>query len=123
MKEEKQKAMAAWLEGKAAEREARRKALQADDRADEAAFEKIAGNVYDIFHTILGAAEKACKGEESAGRAFFLRKLEEIPACWQASYAQAEQHGDGEKTHIEAIKLAAAAEIRAECERIWGDVV
>ena len=47
-----------WLEEKIRRCGRRSQTLRADDRADEAAFEKIRANVYDIFRTILSVAEK-----------------------------------------------------------------
>ena len=38
--------------------EQRGQALLADDRADEASFERVRANVYDIFRTVLSVAEK-----------------------------------------------------------------
>ena len=48
-----------------------RQTLRADDRADEAAFEKIRANVYDSFRTVLSVAEKTCGDEEDAVHDFF----------------------------------------------------
>ena len=48
-----------WLEEKIRWCGRRSQTLRVDDRADEAAFEKIRANVYDIFRTVLSsAAEK-----------------------------------------------------------------
>lgn len=41
-----------WLEEKIRRCGRRSQTLRADDRADEAAFEKIRANVYDIFRTV-----------------------------------------------------------------------
>ena len=45
-----------WFEEQIALCGQRRQALLADDRADEATFEKIRANVYDIFRTVLSVA-------------------------------------------------------------------
>ncbi len=115
----KQQQMTQWLDGKISSHGARCEELQRDDRRDEANFEKIAGNVYDIFRTVLSAAEKPCGGQEAAVADFFRKRLEQIPGSWQAAYQQAEAHGDTKKMHIERIKLDAVAEIWAEFNRIW----
>ena len=47
-----------WLEEKIRRCGRRSQTLRADDRADEAAFEKIRANVYDSFRTVLSVAEK-----------------------------------------------------------------
>ena len=47
-----------FLEQKIAACEEKRKRLQEDGYSDEADFEKIRANVYDIFKTVLSAAAK-----------------------------------------------------------------
>ena len=47
-----------WLEEKIRRCGRRSQTLRADDRADEAVFEKIRANVHDIFRTVLSVAEK-----------------------------------------------------------------
>lgn len=93
--------------------------LQADERRDEANLEKVRANVYDIFCTILSVAVKTCKEDPAAVRQFFLKKTEQIPANWEASYDQAEKHGDTVKMEIERIKLDTVAEIRQVFGQIW----
>ena len=97
----------------------REQELLADDRADEAVFEKIRANVYDIFRTILSVAVKTCKGEEEAVRRFFLQRAEQIPAGWAASYEKAKEHNDPVKMQIEQIKLNAIGEIKQAFADVW----
>lgn len=92
----------------------RQAALVSDDRTDEANFEKIRANVYDIFRTILSVAQKMADP-----KAFFLKKLEEIPANWVSAKKAALSHGDEAAAHIETIKLETKDAIRAEFLRIW----
>ncbi len=117
---EKQSRMTQWLDSKISVHEQKRLSLLDDDRGDEAAFEKIYGNVYDIFRTILSVAEKSCAGEEEAMYPFFMKRLEQIPASWNTSFLQAQAHGDADKMHIEQIKLDAVAEVKAMFQSIWG---
>ena len=56
--------------------------LLADDRSDEARFEKISANVYGIFQTILALAVELYRDDEKAARRFFVQRLEEIPSDW-----------------------------------------
>lgn len=93
--------------------------LTFDDRADEAVFAKVRMNVYDIFSTIFSVAVKTAGQEDEKVVQFFLTRLQQIPQSWHTALANAEQHGDTEKAHIERIKLDAVAEIRKEVERIW----
>lgn len=95
------------------------KKLQTDDRADEAAFEKIKANIYDIFRTILSVAVKTGKGDAEAVRRFFILKIQQIPSNWAAAYKQAEEHDDAVKMQIEQIKLDTAGEIKKIFTAIW----
>lgn len=94
---------------------ARQAALFTDGRADEAAFEKIRANVFDIFRTILSVAQKTAGDPKG----FFLKKLDEIPANWASAREKALAHGDENAAHIETIKLETKDTIRAEFLRIW----
>ena len=87
--------------------------LQNDNRGDEATFEKIKANVYDIFRTILSVAVDIGKGDPAAVQRFFLQKAEQIPASWVAAYDKAKQHDDVIKMQIEQTKLDTISEIKA----------
>ncbi len=100
--------------------EERERALSADGRCDEANFEKVRANIYDVFRTILAVAVKT-QADEAGVRAFFAQKAEQIPAGWKAAYEAARQHEDAETMRIEQIKLEAAAEIQAFFEQVWGN--
>ena len=102
-----------------AQSKAREQALAVDERQDEAGFEKVRGNVFDIFATVFSAARKACR-EESAMVDFFREKLMRIPQNWQDSLEKARAHDETEKAHLETIKLEAAARIRTKFAEIWG---
>lgn len=80
-------------------------------------FERIRANVYDIFRTVLAAADKACGGDEEKVRRF-IDRLENIPSAWAASYENAVKHYDAVKMQIESIKPGAVAEIREYFNRI-----
>lgn len=90
-----------------------------DDREDEAVFAKIQRNVYDIFNTIFSAAVKTAGQDDEKVVQFFLIRLRQIPQSWHTALANAEQHGETEKAHIERIKLDAVAEIKTEFARVW----
>lgn len=95
-------------------------ALNADNRADEAVFEKIRMNVYDIFRTVYSAGTRACGNDPQKRVAFLLARLQEIPANWQTSLEAAQRHGNTEKAHIEWIKLEVVAEIKQNVQK-WSD--
>ena len=108
---EKRKEFASFLEDCAARCKEQAALCARDGREDEAVFEKIKLNVYDIFKTVfntLGEGEK------------FTQKLREIPAAGQLSLEKASAHGDDAKVHIESIKLEAAQKIEDKFKEIWG---
>ncbi len=95
-------------------------ALRADERADEACFERIRANVYDIFKAVLATAEKVNDNAEEAAR-FFTTKLEQLPTGWSVAYDKAVTHGNARQSHIESIKLETVETIRREWRRIGGE--
>ncbi len=90
--------------------------LEKDFRKDEAVFEKVRENVYDIFKTVLSVAQSQHGGDDAAMRLFFESRLNQIPAAWEASLEKAKLHGDDNKALIEEIKLAAISDIKAALE-------
>ena len=86
-------------------------ALTADERLDEAVFEKIRANVYEIFLSVLATAEK-----QPAPLDFFRRQLTAIPANWEAALEAARAHNDEAKAHTEALKLDTVRSIREQLE-------
>ncbi len=110
--------MASRLESRIAECEEKRNQLISDERADEANFEKIKANIYDIFKTVLCVAKNNCDEDFSAVKDFFLKRLEQIPANWHASYEKALAHDDVEKLRIESVKLEVIEDIKAEFTKI-----
>lgn len=111
--------MNAALDKKIADCEKERCALMDDQRADEAVFQKIEANVYEIFQTVLAAGAKVCGEDEQALSQFFMKKMEEIPANWAKAHEAAKQHDDAEKMKIESVKLEAAYDVKALFEEIW----
>lgn len=93
--------------------------LTSDDRADEAVFAKVQMNVYDIFNTIFSVALKTSGQDDQKVVQFFLTRIQQIPQSWHTALANAEQHGETEKAHIERIKLDVVADIKTEFQRIW----
>lgn len=107
---------AAWIKEQIEKCEKEQKILFEDDRADEAVFERIKANVYDIFSTILSVGVKAGKGDLNEVKRFFLAKTEQIPANWRESYEKAKEQDDAEKMQIEAIKLETIKRIKEKFE-------
>lgn len=107
-----------FFDSRIADCAARRDALISEQRFDEADMEKIRGNVYDIFRTVLGAAERAC-GDEAGAREFFRLRSEQIPTAWHDSLAKASAHGDDVKAAIERVKIEAIEDIKAKAAELW----
>lgn len=97
----------------------RNKKLLDDERPDEATFEKVKANVYDIFRTIFSVAVKTSKGEPDAVRRFFVQKIEQIPSSWVTAYDKAKQHNDTVKMCLEEIKLDTIGEIKENFAKTW----
>ena len=67
--------MTAYLDAAIARCTEQEKALVADERKDEAIFEKIRANVYNIYRTILGVAVQNCGGDADKMREFFMKQI------------------------------------------------
>ncbi len=93
-------------------------ALQAEDRIDDANLEKIRGNVYGIFVSVLQAAEKQSP-DDVTRREFFERNLERIPSGWSQAQAAAARRGDTVRLVQENVKLAALDEVERAFYELW----
>lgn len=118
-----QQKLESYFEERIAVCKQRSRQLAEEERIDEANFEKVRANVYDIFKTILSAAERVCGKDDLAERRFFLQKMEQIPTSWAVSYEKAKQNGNNEKIHIESIKLDTVREIKDVCMQIWEETI
>lgn len=97
----------------------REQALRADERKDEAVFERIRANVYDIFRTTLSAAAQT-RGEDAQGvQTFFQQRMKAIPAAWETARQEAERYGDENRALLECIKLETAKEIETQFAQTW----
>lgn len=101
----------------------RRTELLADNRKDEANFEKIRENIYDIFRTIHTVAGKNHADDPARRNLFFLNKLVEMQNIWLTALNQAELHGDDIRAHQERLKVDAAQQIKEAFLRLEGVVL
>lgn len=90
---------------------ARAVALAEDQRGDEAVFEKIRCNVFELFAAVHKAASK-----QPYPMDFFCQQLDSIPANWETAYQKAKAHGDNGRAHTELVKLEAVRVIRKRLE-------
>lgn len=95
--------------------------LLADGRGDEATFEKIKGNIYDIFRTVLSVAVKTCADDAEAVGGFFRLRIEQIPSSWELAYEKAKEHNDVNRMHLEQTKLDVVRQIKEQFTEIWGE--
>lgn len=93
-----------------------------DGREDEADFQKIQANVYDISKTILAVAVKTQGHDAEAVKTFFLKKTEQLLSNWVLSGEAAMTHGDAERICVENIKLEAIQKIRKVFMQVWEEV-
>ena len=112
--------MKEYLEKHVAQCAQARAKLMADDRGDEANFQAIQGNVYGIFSTILKVAVEQNPDNPQGVEAFFLKKLEEIPAHWVEAREKAAARGDEIAAHLERLKLEAVEDVGCTFRAIWG---
>lgn len=112
-------ALLAYFDGQIAQCAARSKALSADDRQDEARFEQVRANIFDVFKTVFSTALRSSARHSALAEPFFREKLDQIPANWSAAYRLACQHGEVDKAHLERVKLETAEEIKQQFEQIW----
>lgn len=106
-----------YLEQRRTECDERILFLRSDARCDEAAFETIRKNVYDIFLSVFNTSFRTQCGEDHA-ILFFESKLRTIPENWLHSLEQAKRHGDVTKQHIENLKLEVLQDITVHFEQM-----
>ena len=106
------------LQTKVAESAQRVAALMAEDRIDDANLEKIRGNVYGIFVSVLQAAEGQ-SSDNATRRAVFEGNLERIPSGWRVARSKAQERGDTVRLVQEDVKLAAIDEVRQAYGEVW----
>lgn len=108
-----------WFEEQIAACGRRNAELQADDRTDEAIFEKVKANIYDAMRTWLNVAVRVGNGNGKAVKDFFIARVEQIPASWETAYEKAKEHNDAARMQTEQVKLDVVREVRAEFDQIW----
>lgn len=94
--------------------------LIADNRRDEANFEKIRTNIFQIVKTIFQASVRVSQ-EESERVRFLDTKLTLFQETWESYLPEAKEHGDDLKIVQEQTRLEALAEIRDTFQKIWGE--
>ena len=117
-----EKQITTYFDEKIADCQAAVAALNGDNRADEAIFEKIRMNVYGIFRSVYDAGRQHCCGDAAKQMDFLRVRFQKLQSDWEAAYENAILHGDSEKAHIEHIKLETMAEIREKIAE-WSEKI
>lgn len=89
-----------------------------DNRRDEANFEKIRVNIYQMLKTVFQAAPRICSTEAEQLK-FFSARLKMNEEAWSAALAKAAQHNDAARILQEKIKLEVLGEVKETFEKIW----
>ena len=108
-----------WFEEKIAQCSKHNQELNEDGRTDEAIFEKVKVNIYDVFRTVFSVAVKTGGGDADTVHAFFVKRAEQIPAGWAAALEKAREHDDTVRMQTEQVKLDTIQEIREEFAKVW----
>ena len=108
-----------WFDERIALCGQRNQELSMEGRTDEAIFEKVKANIYDVFRTVFSVAVKNGSGNADAVKTFFVQRTEQIPAGWAAALEKAREHDDTVRMQTEQIKLDTVQEIREKFTKIW----
>ena len=108
-----------WFEDKIAQCSKHNQELNMDGRTDEAIFEKVKANIYDVFRTVFSVAVKTGGGDADTVHAFFVKRAEQIPVGWAVALEKAREHDDTVRMQTEQIKLDTVQEIREKFSKIW----
>lgn len=86
-----------------------------DHRSDEANFEKIRANIFQIIKTLFMAKQKLPESEKET---FMQSRLALFKETWNASLVKAQTHDDQLRVQQELVKLEALEEIRNHYEQL-----
>lgn len=92
--------------------------LMEDNRRDEADFEKIRANIFQIIRTIVQSSQRITENEDKQVQ-FVDSRLGEFEETWRGALEKAEAHHDERRVLQEQVKLEALKEIKGTFERIW----
>lgn len=106
-----------WLDDRVGRSAGCERVLREDGRDDEATFERIRGNVFDIARTVLDVAAR--QDEDGAAYAFFIGRMERLHGEWCAARERALEHGDEGGAYVEQIKLEALSEVLRATDDLW----
>lgn len=93
--------------------------LLKDDRADEAVFSSVRGNIYSALSDVLDAALKLSSGSEEQLRSFFLSRSEGITEVWKMKLNRALENNNAKETRINQLKLDAANDVLTTFRDNW----
>ena len=89
-----------------------------DNRRDDANFEKIRVNIYQIFKTVFQTSLRISTEEEKQLE-FFKARLKDFEKTWKTALDKATEHNDTTRILQEQLKLQVLNEVRNTFEGIW----
>ena len=92
--------------------------LNEDHRSDEANFEKIRANIFQIIKTVFLSYRKTPRSEQEL-RALTDAKLAMFEETWKTFLSKAQEHNDEKRVLQEEVKLEAMKEIRQKFDELW----
>lgn len=92
--------------------------LNQDHRNDEANFEKIRANIFQVIKTVFLAYQKT-PGTEQGLQAFMDARLTMFQETWTGFLETAREHNDEKRVLQEQVKLEAMKEIRQKFDQLW----
>ncbi len=117
MKPAQQETFINYLQQRAAAIQADTVRLMDDHRADEANFEKIRANIFQIIKTIL-TTTVVRREPEKRQEELLVSRLNLFHDTWNAALEKAQAHGDQLRVRQEQVKLEALEEIRKRFEQL-----
>lgn len=118
MNKTKAEAFTRFLDDRTAHIQERVMQLNQDHRNDEANFEKIRANIFQVIKTVFLAYQKTPRAEREL-RTLMDAKLTLFERTWTDSMAKAKEHSDEKRVLQEQVKLEAVKEIRQKFEELW----
>lgn len=122
MNKEKQENFIRYLDKQTSVTEDKITQLIRDNRGDDANFEKIRANIFQMLKTVFQASLRT-SADEGEQLKFFDARLKMIEEVWQTALTKASEHNNAARILQEQVKLEVMRSVRDTFEGIWGVTV